>query len=175
MEEITNLWSEDTDENIVKTWLLGCSDGQTFPICNRFLKRITTPLLNCNFDRIEQEWDEIIGPCIRCKIDDPELEIRAAKIVKGLNDLINRINANPEKYFGDVKETVNSQLHIGQTVNFSCRTFLDYGRLEISPHEKFIVTKILPKNGDGENVIEILNERTGYHTVAESLLKPCAN
>ena len=98
MNEITNLWKEDTDENIVKSWLVGLTDGQTYSINDRFLPRITTPLFCGNFDCIEAEWDEIIGPCIRCKIDDELLEPQAQKIVKGLNDFIARINADPNRY-----------------------------------------------------------------------------
>lgn len=99
MEEIANLWSEDTDENIVKTWLLGMTDGQTYSINDRFLPRVKTELLCGNFDCIEGEWDEIIGPCEYFKIDDPRLEDRAREIVEGLNGFIDRINANPERYF----------------------------------------------------------------------------
>lgn len=106
MNEITNLWKEDTDENIVKSWLVGLTDGQTYSINNHFLPRITTPLFCGNFDSIEGEWDDIIGPCIRCHIDDDILEPRAKEIVNGLNGFIDRINANPSHYF---RETVKTE------------------------------------------------------------------
>lgn len=98
-EEIGNLWTENTDENIVRTWLAGMSCGATWPICEQFLDRIKDKRLFGNFDCIESEWDEIIGPCLYCKLDDPRMEKRVGEIVKGLNDFIDRINANPDKYF----------------------------------------------------------------------------
>lgn len=108
MDEITNLWKEFTDENVVKTWLLGLTDGQTFSINNHFLPKIKTPLIYGNFDRIKAEWDEIIGSCPRCHIDDETLETRTKEIVSGLNAFIERINANPEKYFGKAETNGNA-------------------------------------------------------------------
>lgn len=100
--EIENLWSEDTDENIVRTWLTGTTDGQTYPINNRFLTKLTGKAKEMeayNFHFIEGEWDDIIGPCDHLKLDDPVIEKRTKEIVEGLNNFIGRINANPEKYF----------------------------------------------------------------------------
>lgn len=98
--DIPNLWNEDTDENIVRSWLLGSTDGQTYSINNHFLPKIKTPLLYGNFDCIEAEWDEIIGGvCYGMHIGDPAFEKRVEEVVTGLNDFIKRINENPTKYF----------------------------------------------------------------------------
>lgn len=29
--DCSNIFTEDTDINIIKSWLIGCSDGQTYP------------------------------------------------------------------------------------------------------------------------------------------------
>lgn len=99
-DEIKNLWSEDTDENIVRSWLVGITDGQTWSVNGHFLSRITTDKFDCNFDCIEAEWDDIIGYKHDWKLDDWKLEAEVERIVRELNALIDEINANPEKYFG---------------------------------------------------------------------------
>lgn len=100
-DEIANLWSEDTDENIVKSWLVGITDGQTWSVNERFLKRITTPAFGMNFDCIEERWDDIIGYKHNWKLDEVGLDDEVKRIVKELNELIADINANPDKYFYD--------------------------------------------------------------------------
>jgi hypothetical protein len=98
-DTIANLWSEDTDENIVKSWLVGITDGQTWNINEHFLKKITTPELEMNFDCIEAKWDDIIGYKHDWKLDEEGLNDEVKRIVNELNELIADINANPNKYF----------------------------------------------------------------------------
>jgi hypothetical protein len=98
-DEIANLWSEDTDENIVKSWLVGITDGQTWSINEHFLEKITTPKLAMNFDCIEEKWDDIIGYKHDWKLDEEGLDDEVKRIVRELNELIADINANPDKYF----------------------------------------------------------------------------
>ena len=114
-EDTKNLWTEDMDENIVKTWLAGMTSGGTWSINEQFLGRINDDRLIGKFDRIEQEWDEIIGPCLYCKLDDPRMEKRAKEIVSGLTDFIDRINANPDKYFSDGADK-DEKMKIGDRV-----------------------------------------------------------
>ena len=62
-DEIINLWKEDSDYNVVKTWLVGGTGGQTFSILDRFIPRIKVDdtMFVYDFGDIEQEVDEIIG------------------------------------------------------------------------------------------------------------------
>lgn len=101
--EVYNIFKEETDENIVRCWLMGLTQGATYPINDRFLAKVTTPRLNGNFEFIEAEWDEIIGACPYSKIDDPTLESNVKRIVDGLNGFIEKINNNPDEYFGATK------------------------------------------------------------------------
>lgn len=99
--DCANIFSEDTDINIIKSWLIGCSDGQTYPINDRFLPRIKG--LKFNFERIEEQWDNIIGYKYDYKIDDPNLERVANDMLKNINEFIDNANKDPQKYFGDGK------------------------------------------------------------------------
>ena len=100
--DCANIFTEDTDINIIKSWLIGCSDGQTYPINDRFLPRIKC--LEFNFDRIEEQWNNIIGYKYDYKIDDPNLEKVANDMLKNLNEFIDNVNKDPQKYFGDVRK-----------------------------------------------------------------------
>ena len=97
--ERANIFTEDTDLNIIKSWLVGCSDGQTYPINDRFLPRING--LEFNFERIEEEWDNIIGWKNDYNIDDPNLEKVASDMLKNINEFIEKVNKDPQKYFGE--------------------------------------------------------------------------
>lgn len=100
--DCANIFAEDTDINIIKSWLIGCSNGQTYPINDRFLPRIKNP--GFNFDRIEEQWDNIIGFKNDYKIDDPNLEKVANDILKNINEFIDNVNKDPQKYFGSVRK-----------------------------------------------------------------------
>ena len=102
--DCANIFTEDTDINIIKSWLIGCSDGQTYPINDRFLPRIKC--LKFNFDRIEEQWDNIIGFKTDYKIDDPDLERVANDMLKNINEFIDNVNKDPQKYFGSEKKYV---------------------------------------------------------------------
>ena len=100
--DCANIFSEDTDINIIKSWLVGCSDGQTYPIIDRFLPRIKS--LNMDFDNIEEAWDDIIGWKYDYKIDDPKLNDVANDILKNINEFIDTVNKDPQKYLGSKKK-----------------------------------------------------------------------
>ena len=95
-----NIFTENTDINIIKSWLIGCSDGQIYPINDRFLPRIRGIEFN---DRIEEQWDNIMGSKYDYKIDDPNLEKVASDMLKNINEFIENVNKDPQKYFGDRK------------------------------------------------------------------------
>lgn len=100
--DCANIFAEDTDINIIKSWLIGCSNGQTYPINDRFLPRIKA--LNMDFDNIAEAWDNIIGWKYDCKIDDPKLNDVANDILKSLNEFIDTVNKDPQKYLGSKKK-----------------------------------------------------------------------
>ena len=100
--DCSNIFTEDTDINIIKSWLIGCSDGQTYPINDRFLPRIKC--LKFNFERIEEHWDNIIGDKYDYKIDDPNLEKVANDILNNINEFIENVNKDPQKFLGDGKK-----------------------------------------------------------------------
>lgn len=107
-----NIFTEDTDINIIKSWLVGCSDGQTYPINDRFLPRING--FDINFDCIEEAWDNIIGWKHDYKVDDPKLSEVANDILKNINEFIENVNKDPQKYFGAKKKYI---VHLSAVVD----------------------------------------------------------
>ena len=100
-----NIFKEDTDINIVKSWLCDSTEGQTYSLSARFLPRIKIPEgLDWDFCDIEAEWDEIIGWKHDYKVDDPEMEKKAEETLANINSFIERVNAKPQKYFKEVKK-----------------------------------------------------------------------
>ena len=105
-----NIFTEDTDLNIVKSWLCGSTDGQTYSVNDRFLPRIKIPEgLEWDFCGIETEWDEIIGLKHDYKVDDPELEKKAEETLANIYAFIKKVNAEPQKYFNEVKDPTKAQ------------------------------------------------------------------
>ena len=102
MNEFKNLWSKDTDVNVIASWLVGMSDGGTYPINDRFLWRIKADV---KFDDIEEKWDEAIGPCLYLSVDDATLFPTAKRVCDNLYALIEDVNAHPEKYVSRPKRT----------------------------------------------------------------------
>lgn len=119
---ISNLWKKDNDMNIVKSWLIGITDGDTHPINEWFLPKIDTGDYKFDFSKIEERWDECIGYCGYLHIDSDSLESWAKRIVTKLNNFIAEINANPGKFFGTrftwVAESIDGCYH-----DRSIRTF----------------------------------------------------
>ena len=107
-----NIFTENTDINIIKSWLIGCSDGQIYPINDRFLPRIRGIEFN---DRIEEQWDNIMGSKYDYKIDDPNLAKVANDILNNINRFIENVNKDPKKYFGDCKKKYI--VHMSAVVN----------------------------------------------------------
>ena len=100
-DDVINLWREDSDFNVVRTWLVGGTGGQTYSILDRFLPRIKIDEEKYVYDfcDIEPEIDEIIGYKHDYKLDDPDLVSRAWTIVNELDTFVGEVNAHPEKFF----------------------------------------------------------------------------
>ena len=101
--DTANIFTEDTDFNICKSWLCGSTDGQTYSISDHFGKKLHCP---DGMDEKEwwnltegffnwQVWEDTVGWKHDYKVDDPEVDIAAQKMADGLNDLINKVNENP--------------------------------------------------------------------------------
>ena len=118
--DCSNIFTEDTDINIIKSWLIGCSDGQTYPINDRFLPRIK---FEFDFDRIEEQWDNIIGYKCDYKIDDPNLDKVANDMLKNLNEFIENVNKDPKKFLGDVKKKY--VVHMSAVVDNAIEGYFD--------------------------------------------------
>lgn len=98
--ETPNIFTDDTDLNIIKSWLCNSTDGQTYSINDRFLPRIHIPDdLEWDFGDIEEEWDDIIGWKHDYRVDDIEMEKRAAQILCDINEFVNKVNEHPSDYF----------------------------------------------------------------------------
>ena len=126
--DIANIFTGDTDFNICKSWLCDSTDGQTYSISGHFGKKMRRP---DGMDETEwwnliegffnwQVWEDTIGWKHDYKVDDPEVDAAAQKMVDGLNDLINKLNENPRfwhdedkpvksasTFYGDVKAIVD--------------------------------------------------------------------
>lgn len=107
-DDIENLWSEDSAVNVVKTWLVGGTSGQTYTVTILFLPKLKVDETKYVVDYcdIEPQIDEIIGYKHDYKLDDPELPVRAQEIISGLEEFIQKVNANPERYFRQTRTEV---------------------------------------------------------------------
>ena len=116
-----NIFTENTDINIIKSWLIGCYNGQTDPINDRFILRIKCSWFN--FDRIEEQLNNIIGYKCDYKIDDPNLEKVANDILNNINEFIENVNKDPKKCFGDCKKKYI--VHMSAVVNNIIEEYFD--------------------------------------------------
>lgn len=104
-----NLFMEDTDFNICKSWLCNSTDGGTYSINDHFEGKMKCPA-NMSQDKFFQqtvdffetyEWNKAIGYKHDYKIDDPEVDKVANKMVKELNALIDRLKEDPDYRYWD--------------------------------------------------------------------------
>lgn len=115
-----NIFKEDTDFNICKSWLCGSTDGQTYSVSDHFGQKLRRPenMTEAEWlDKTEgvfnwQEWEDTIGWKHDYKVDDPEVDIAAQKMVDGLNALIDKLNADPG-YWQDKTQTVDTGTFYG--------------------------------------------------------------
>lgn len=110
--EVRNLFTEDTDFNIVKSWLCDSTDGQTFSISEHFDKKIRCPVgmdanehWNLTEDFFNSDpWESTLGYEHEYKVDDPEIDKITEEKVKALNALIDRLNKDPDYLNWDIPE-----------------------------------------------------------------------
>jgi hypothetical protein len=108
--DVKNLWKPTGDAwqdkvNIAKSWLVGASQGQTWPLDELLdidVDRLWEIGYDYDFGGIEQQFDDIVGYKHDYDIDDPELDEKAQAIVAGLEDLSNDAMKNPEQYFEEL-------------------------------------------------------------------------
>jgi len=104
--DIINLWCETGDKekdelNIVKSWLCGSTDGQTYSVTDNILDFDVEKIeeMGYCYEFPEEAFDIVLGFRHDFCVDSPNLEDIAKTIVKGLHDLSNDVNEHPEKYF----------------------------------------------------------------------------
>lgn len=108
--DVKNLWKPTGDEykdkvNIAKSWLLGASQGQTWPLDDLLdidVDRLQEIGFLYDYGGIESKFDEIVGYKNDYDPEDPELEKKAVEIVDGLEELSKDAMKNPENYFEEV-------------------------------------------------------------------------
>lgn len=100
--DIANLFREDNDFNICKSWLCNSTGGQTYSLSDWFGRKLhpcPTDALTTEYYNIvdgcftTQEWEDAIGYFHDCKVDGEDTDKEAGKMVKRLNDYIDRLNA----------------------------------------------------------------------------------
>ena len=102
--DIANLFKDDTDLNICKSWLCGSTDGAIWSLNDWFGKKMAAPdgmseeeFFDKTYDFFECSlWQETIGWNHDYKIDDYGLDAIAQKMADGLNALICRVNNDPD-------------------------------------------------------------------------------
>lgn len=134
-----NIFKDDSDINIVKSWLVGSTEGAPYSIKDRYLKYIANPQIvdftftkypskkpvyRYDFREIAEKWDGIVGCKHDYSVDDPELETVAGRIDKELKEFIGDINKHPERYFEEIKNNDHLEYYwtkqIGRITVASC-------------------------------------------------------
>lgn len=101
-----NLFTEDNDFNICKSWLCGSTDGATWSLSAWFYKKITE--CPVGVDRVKydcetscifscEEWEEAVGWEHDYKVDDPQVDAEAQAMANRLNAYIDKLNKKIEE------------------------------------------------------------------------------
>ena len=107
-----NIFREDTDFNICKSWLCGSTDGATYSLSDWFWTKVAKCPENISRAKFEdviencfctQEWEDAVGYKHDYAVDDPEVDaeatemvVRLNKYIEGLNEKIRNLGKNPE-------------------------------------------------------------------------------
>lgn len=101
-----NIFTEDSRLNIVKSFLCGCSDGQTYPIIEKVfrfnvdkIKMIEDKGFEYDCCVVNDKISMIVGPRVDYKVDDPNLTIIANDILVDLDSLRSNLVEYPERFF----------------------------------------------------------------------------
>ena len=110
-----NLFTEDNDFNICKSWICGSTDGATWSLSEWFSKKVAEcPVgvdrvkYDCETDGIFscEEWEEAVGwdydffRIFHLKVDDPKVDAVALAMVIRLNAYVEKVN----KRIADLRE-----------------------------------------------------------------------
>ena len=146
-----NIFKEDTDLNICKSWLVGSTDGQTYSITDRFVPRIKEDESDRDFyDKVNAHIDgEIIPVCPYLPVDDPTLEEKATKMLDEINRYIKLMNT-----------AVNEKRAVGKGLNPCVASIMENGKVifNVTYDNRYKATKRvldilfdILADGDGEN------------------------
>ena len=96
-----NIFTEDNDFNICKSWLCDSTDGQTYSISDWFGKKLVPCPVEFFCNELEgcfctQEWEDAIGYKHDYKVDDPKVDMEAFTMVVRLNAYIDKLNRRIE-------------------------------------------------------------------------------
>lgn len=109
MDDVINMFTEDSEINYLKTWLCGGSGGQTYPIHDKIFDINVDEIMRrgfaYDFCDIEMQFDNALGFKHDYKVDDKELDSVANDILNRLHSLSKDINENPSKYFKHIEAT----------------------------------------------------------------------
>lgn len=111
--DINNLFREDNDFNICKSWLCGSTDGDTYSISAWFEKKLPARPDGVSESKYEEvvpydlfysgRWEDSIGYKHDYKVDDPKVDDEARKMAKNLNEIIDEIKAKVAKLAEEAK------------------------------------------------------------------------
>jgi hypothetical protein len=97
-----NLFMEDTDFNICKSWLCNSTDGETYILSDWFGRKLhpcPVNVLHSEYEDIldgcfsSEEWEYSIGYFHDFKVDSEITDIEAEKLANRLNAYVNTLNA----------------------------------------------------------------------------------
>lgn len=99
-----NIFMEDTDFNICLSWLCDSTDGQTYSISEHFGKKLKKPESTSEMEWTNkitdifnwQVWEDAVGYKHDYRVDDPAAKAEAERMVRELNTIIDRVNADPD-------------------------------------------------------------------------------
>jgi len=112
--------------NIIKSWLCGCSDGETYPILQKVadidFKRVDLEHFDGSTFSMEEQLNDIIGYDYNHSIDDPELDGIAKRMLDEIDALMEDIYAHPEKYMDRKQPRVYCNAHDGISCDYAVRS-----------------------------------------------------
>ena len=96
-----NLFTEDNDFNICKSWLCDSTGGQTYSLSDWFGKKLVPCPAEFLWNELEgcfcsQEWEDSIGYKHDYKVDDPKVDEEAQAMADRINAYIGKLNRQIE-------------------------------------------------------------------------------
>lgn len=174
--DIANIFREDNDFNIVKSWLCGSTDGQTYSICEWYEKKLLDRpegVSRSKYDDIVSdlfcctEWEDSIGYKHDYKVDDPAVDEAAREVVERLNAFIDKTNAKIRKL---ADEDEDGSMGMSEAIDYVSQMFknltgrFDFGHYFCNGDAVVVFNKTnegSPANDIGE-VATLLSHLTGW-------------